>query len=231
VDHHHPPFKDRRDAGRQLAAALLYLKEADPIVLALPRGGVPVGYEIAAALHAPLDVLIVRKIGAPYHRELGLGAVAGGIQTERVINQNAIECVKPSDSYLEAETQRQIEEIERYRQLYRGDKAPPELGGRTVIVVDDGVATGGSIKAALKSLEHSGAKKLLFAVPVASNEALASLCDYADDGMCLLSPPMFRAVSLYYDDFRQTTEEEVIALLQQSAREQETCASKPEAGK
>jgi putative phosphoribosyl transferase len=213
-----PPFEDRQDAGRQLADALLARRLDDPVVLALPRGGVPVGYAVAQALDAPLDVLLVRKIGAPGHPELGLGAVVDGRPPQRVLNQRIMEMMKPPPGYIEAEEQRQIREIERRRALYCESRPPVAVRNRTVIVVDDGIATGGTMKSALAALSGAGIKCLLFAVPVAPPEVLDDLHAMADDGICLLAPPFFRAVSPYYANFDQTTDDEVIALLGQSAR-------------
>jgi putative phosphoribosyl transferase len=209
----HPPFTDRRDAGRQVAEALMHLKPAKPVVLGLPRGGVPVGYEVAQALDAPLDVLLVRKIGAPGHPELGLGAVVDGDPPLRVVNQHILRLVDPPQGYIEAEEERQIHEIRRRRELYCGNRPPIALEGRTVIVVDDGIATGGTMKIALSALSKAGAKRLVFAVPVASRDVLEQLASDADEGICLFAPENFRAVSLYYDNFEQTTDDEVIELL------------------
>ncbi|HJV75670.1 MAG TPA: phosphoribosyltransferase [Noviherbaspirillum sp.] len=219
----HRPFLDRRDAGRQLAAALTDLKPDKPVVLALPRGGVPVGYEVALALDAPLDVLIVRKIGAPGHPELGLGAVVDGQHPQRVLNDAVMQQVRPSPEYIEAEERRQLVEIERRRQLYCGDRPPIPIEGRTVIVVDDGIATGGTMKTALVALSQAGVKHLTFAVPVAPMEVVEELQRDIPDGICLLAPEYFRAVSLYYTDFAQTTDEEVVALLD-SASQREPAA-------
>jgi len=210
----HPPFKDRRDAGRQLGAALLPLKSARPVVLGLPRGGVPVAHEIAQMLEAPLDVLLVRKIGAPGFPELGLGAVVGGEHPQRVMNQGVLDLIQPSQEYVEAEIQHQLGEIERRRKLYCGDRPPLPVQGRTVIVVDDGIATGGTMKTALTALAQDGVERLLFAVPVAPPDVLPEMLELVDDAVCLWAPPNFRAVSLYYEDFAQTSDEEVIALLQ-----------------
>jgi putative phosphoribosyl transferase len=216
MDIHPSPFKDRRDAGRQLGAALMHLKVAHPLVLALPRGGVPVAYEVAQALDAPLDVLLVRKIGAPGFPELGLGAVVDGERPRCVMNQSVLEQVRPSPEYIEAEVQHQVGEIERRRKLYRGDRSPAHLQGRTVIVVDDGIATGGTMKIALTALSQAGVGRLVFAVPVAPPEVLPGIHALADEGVCLRSPRHFRAVSPYYEDFEQTTDEDVIALLDAS---------------
>lgn len=222
---HRPLFRDRRDAGRQLGAALLYLKESDPVVLALPRGGVPVAYEVAQALHAPLDVFLVRKIGAPYSPELGIGAIAEGPETFCVMNDDLVRQVRASKDYLEAERQRQAEEIERRRERYRGGRKLIDLRDQTVIVVDDGVATGGTMKVALRAIAAAGPERLVFAVPVAPKETVAALCDIADDGVCLQSPEDFRAVSQYYADFEQTTDDEVISLLQAASLENRRIAA------
>ncbi|MFC7517586.1 phosphoribosyltransferase [Herbaspirillum sp. GCM10030257] len=213
------PFKDRREAGAQLAAALMYLKKDSPVVLALPRGGVPVAYEVAQALGAPLDVLLVRKIGAPGFPELGLGAVVDGQRHQRVINEELVNRLRPPPGYLEAEEQRQLDEIERRRKIYCGDRPPVPIQGRTVIVVDDGIATGGTMGAALKALAREGVAKLIFAVPVAPRSALDSLCAVVDDGVCLFTQSNFQAVGQYYKNFEQTTDEEVIVLLDAAANE------------
>ncbi len=214
------PFLNRRDAGHRLAAALLHLKADKPVVLALPRGGVPVAYEVALALDASLDVLLVRKIGAPGHPELGLGAVVDGAHPQRVLNEVVMQQVRPSPEYLEAEEQRQLAEIERRRKLYCGDRAPVSVEGRTVIVVDDGIATGGTMKTALAALSQAGVKHLLFAVPCAPAEVVEEMYRDIPDGICLHAPERFRAVSLYYTDFTQTTDEEVVALLDSASQRQ-----------
>jgi putative phosphoribosyl transferase len=213
VEHYHRPFKDRRDAGRQLAAALLYLKEDDPLVLALPRGGVPVAFEAAKVLHAPLDVLLVRKIGAPFSSELGLGAVVEGDPPRCVMNEDLVESINPSPEYIQSETQRQIEEMGRRRVLYCGQRQRADPHGRTVIVVDDGIATGATMKVALQAVGQADPERLIFAVPVAPADSFEELQDHCDEGVALFTPPDFRAVSLYYDNFTQTTDEEVTALL------------------
>lgn len=212
----HHPFRDRRDAGRQLAAALQYLKESDPLILALPRGGVPVAFEVAKALRAPLDVFLVRKIGAPAFPELGLGAVAEGREHFCVIDQELAARARAGAGYLEEEKARQLAEIARRRERYRGGRALPDPQGRTVVVVDDGIATGGTMKVALRALASAEPERLVFAVPVAPKESVSALCDLADDGVCLLSPDDFRAVSQYYDNFDQTSDEEVIQLLDEA---------------
>lgn len=212
-----PKFRDRRDAGRQLAAALHYLEASQPVILALPRGGVPVAYEVAQALHAPLDVFLVRKIGAPYFPELGLGAVAEGREAFCVLNEDLVRQSGVTEGYLEAEKQRQIEEMARRRALYRDGRELIDLRGRVVVVVDDGIATGGTMRVALQAIASAQPQQLLYAVPVAPRTTIAALHSIVDDGVCLYSPDDFRAVSQYYADFDQTSDEEVIALLQNAA--------------
>lgn len=213
-----PPFRDRRDAGRQLAAALAWLQPEHPVVLALPRGGVPVAYEVALALDAPLDVLLVRKLGAPGHPELGLGAVVGGAHPQRVLNDAVMRMVNPPPDYVEAEEQRQLAEIERRQQRYCGGRSPLPVAGRCVIVVDDGIATGGTMKTALAALAQAGVAHLTFAVPAAPEEVVEELMATMPDAVCLHAPAYFRAVSLYYADFTQTTDDEVVALLAAAAQ-------------
>jgi putative phosphoribosyl transferase len=208
-------FADRHEAGRRLADAVRALDLADPLVLALPRGGVPVGYEVAKALKAPLDLMIVRKIGAPGHREYGIGAVVDGADPQVVLNDEAI-TLQPSQAYLDAEVQRQIVEIERRRRAYLGDRPPAPLAGRTVVVVDDGIATGGTARAALKALRKEDASRIVLAVPVAPPDIQALVGKEADEIICLEMPDPFHAVSQHYADFEQTVDAEVIRLLHQS---------------
>ncbi|KGM32976.1 phosphoribosyltransferase [Inquilinus limosus] len=210
-------FRDRRDAGRRLAAALAEYRDLRPVVLALPRGGVPVGFEVARALAAPLDVLLVRKIGAPGYPELGLGAVIDGADPHVVLNDAVMREVMPSRDYVEAETERQLAEIERRRHLYRGDRPAPSVAGRVVILVDDGIATGGTVTAALQGLAATRPARLVLAVPVAPPEVLETLSGLADDVVCLSAPSVFGAVGRFYQDFDQTTDEEVIGLLAEAA--------------
>ena len=209
-------FKDRRDAGRQLAARLLRYKDTDPIVLALPRGGVPVGFEIAIALAVPLDVLIVRKLGAPGEPELGIGAVADGPHPQYVLNENVVREINVSEEYVKREMEAQLQEIRRRQRAYRGGRSPARITDRTAIVVDDGIATGGSIRVALRSARLQSPKRLVLAAPVAPPETLATLAAEADDIVCLSQPPAFSAVGEFYLDFRQTTDEEVSELLERA---------------
>jgi putative phosphoribosyl transferase len=209
-------FEDRRDAGRQLAERLMPYKNAHPIVLALPRGGVPVAFEVAKALESPLDVVFVRKIGAPHQPELGLGAVVDGADPQLVLNDELVRQVGPSSAYIEAQCKRELVEIERRRELYRPGRQPPDLRDRTVIVVDDGIATGGTVKAVLRAIVRAHPRRVVLAVPVAPRETIDELSTNADDIICLSTPGDFRAVGLHYRDFAQTTDGEVIRLLQQA---------------
>lgn len=205
-------FANRRDAGRQLAKALQRLHLANPLVLALPRGGVPVGYEIAKALGAPLDVLFVRKIGAPGHQEYGIGALVDGSSPQIVIDRFAAQQVGASTEYIQRQATRELAEIERRRSLYRTGPAA-ELRGRTVIVADDGIATGGTVRAALQALERSAAAHVVLAVAVAPADVLAGLRKLCPQIVCLATPHPFHAVGAHYIDFGQTSDEEVVQLL------------------
>jgi putative phosphoribosyl transferase len=211
-------FRDRADAGRQLARHLMAYQQEKPVVLALPRGGVPVGFEVAKALQAPLDLVLVRKIGAPRRPEFGLGAVVDGAHPQVVLNQEAIAQLGVPRDYLELEIHRQLEEIERRRRHYLAGRPPIDVAGRTAIVVDDGIATGGTVRAALKGLKRSNPARLVLAVPVAPRDTIERLAEEADDVVCLMMPEPFYAVGEHYDDFTQTSDTEVIALLDESRR-------------
>jgi putative phosphoribosyl transferase len=204
-------FVDRASAGAALAAALLvYRNREDVLVLGLPRGGVPVAAEVAHALHAPLDVVLVRKLGAPGQPELAIGAIASGGVI--VINENILSAVATA-SEVQAEIQRQRAELNRRENLYRNGRLPLEIAGRTVVLVDDGAATGATMLAAVRAMRKHDAKRVIVALPVASAEALHALRDEADEVACRLAPTFFRAVGDWYNHFEQITDAEVSAIL------------------
>ena len=208
-------YRDRRDAGRRLAAALLpYANRRDVVVLALPRGGVPVGFEVAAALAAPLDVFVVRKLGLPGREELAMGALAsGGV---RVLDEDLIRVAGVSADEVQRITEAEQAELDRRERRYRDDRPFPEVRGKTVILVDDGLATGATMRAAVAALRLKGPARIVVAVPVAAPETCDAFESIADDIVCAVTPDSFQAVGLWYDDFSQTTDEEVRALLAQS---------------
>ena len=211
-------FHDRRDAGRRLAAELQrYSARPDVIVLALPRGGVPVAYEIAKALHAPLDVFVVRKLGLPWHAEVAMGALApGGV---RVLDEKLIREARVSDEELRRVTAVEQAELERREQRYRGDRPFPALTGKIVLLVDDGLATGSSMRAAVVALRKENPSRIVVAVPVAAPETCDAFRDITDDIICAETPERFEAVGLWYDDFSQTTDDEVRDLLSRATRD------------
>jgi predicted phosphoribosyltransferase len=211
-----PPFRDRSEAGRLLAAKLTaYAKRPDVLVLALPRGGVPVAYEVARALGAPLDVFIVRKLGVPGHEELAMGAVAtGGV---RVLNQQVVRALHIPDYVIDAVSVWEEQELARRDRVYRGDRPFPDLRGRTVILVDDGLATGATMQAAVKALRQQQPARIVVAVPTASRETCDEMWAEADEVICAITPEPFYAVGFWYEDFSQTTDEEVRELLARSA--------------
>lgn len=207
-------FANRQQAGRQLAHALLALDLNPPLqVLALPRGGVPVAAEVARALAAPLELLLVRKIGAPWQPELAVAAVAEGDPPELVIDAEIARLSGVDRHYIEAQAQRELAEIERRRAAYCPGARPPEVAGRTVIVVDDGVATGSTMRAALRALRQRGPARLVLAVPVAPADTLAALRAEVDDMVCLAQPEPFVAVGRHYIDFAQVGDDEVRRIL------------------
>ncbi|HYY68584.1 MAG TPA: phosphoribosyltransferase [Terriglobales bacterium] len=205
-------FQDRSEAGRVLAGALAeYAGDPSVLVLALPRGGVPVGYEVARELHAPLDVFVVRKLGAPSQEELALGALASG--GARVLNREVVNALGITPEEIVRVTQREQQELERREQQYRGGRPPLEVSGRTVIPVDDGLATGSSMRAAIAALRQRGPAKVVVAVPVAPPSTCRELQSEADQVVCAVTPMPFYAVGQWYRDFTQTSDEEVRRLL------------------
>ena len=211
-------FVDRRDAGRQLARTLLQYRSEDPVVLALPRGGVPVGYEVASALGAPLDILVVRKLGAPGQAELGIGAIVDGERPEGVLNEEVVRLLDVPDEYLRQEIARQLREIRRRQAAYRGGHEAVSVADRTAILVDDGLATGGSMRAAIRGVRRAGPRRVVLAVPVAPADTVASLRSEVDDVACLSTPELFGAVGNFYEDFSQTSDAEVVELLAAARR-------------
>src|SRR5438094_4803760 len=211
-------FRDRHEAGRRLADKLVaYAKRPDVLVLALPRGGVPVAYEVAQSLQAPLDVFLVRKLGVPGYEELAMGAVAtGGV---RVLNDEIVNGLRIPDDVVDAVTAWQQQELRRREQLYRGDRPAPDVRGRTVILVDDGLATGSTMRAAVAALRQQGPARIVVAVPIGAPETCADFQREADEAVCARTPEPFYAVGMWYDDFSQTTDQEVQELLERAARQ------------
>jgi predicted phosphoribosyltransferase len=206
-------FRDRTDAGRLLAGALGAFRGADAVVLALPRGGVPVASEIAAAIHAPLDLVIVRKIGVPSQPELAMGAVVDGPHPLTVRNEEVISMAGVGQSQFDAIRDRELAEIRRRRSAYLGNRPHPSLAGRVAIVVDDGIATGATTRAALQSIRRQKPGKIVLAVPVAPSDTLEELRKEADEVVCLEVHDMLGAIGAYYRDFGQVSDEEVNAIL------------------
>ena len=208
-------FRDRTEAGRLLAAKLgHYANRPDVIVLALPRGGVPVAYEVARALNAPLEVFIVRKLGVPGYEELAMGAVAsGGL---RVLNDEVVRALQIPDYVIDAVAAWEVQEIARREREYRGDRPPPDVKGRTVILVDDGLATGSTMLAAVKALRQQQPARIVVAVPTAAAETCDALKAEVDEIICAVTPEPFYAVGFWYENFTQTSDEEVRELLARS---------------
>jgi predicted phosphoribosyltransferase len=207
------PFKNRSDAGRKLSAALAAYQDQGAVVLALPRGGVPVAAEVAATLNAPLDLMIARKIGVPSQPELAMGAVVDGETPIVVRNEDVILLSGVSEPEFKAVCDAEVAEIARRRQRYLGDRERVDVAGRTAIVIDDGIATGATTRAALRATRMRKPKKLVLAVPVAPSETLAGLRSEVDDLICLEDHEFFGAIGYYYTDFRQVSDEEVIDIL------------------
>lgn len=209
-------FRNREEAGRLLADRLKhYANRSDVVVLALPRGGVPVGFEIASALHVPLDVFVVRKLGVPGHEELAMGAIAsGGV---RVLNDDVVEALRLSGGVIERAAQKEEQELQRRERTYRDNRPFPRLKNRVVILVDDGLATGSSMRAAAQALRRHEPARIIVAVPAAAPETCEAFKAEVDEIICAITPEPFYAVGLWYEQFPQTSDEEVRDLLARSA--------------
>lgn len=218
-------FKDRRDAGRKLAAQLShYADRKDVVVLALPRGGVPVGYEVARKLNAPLDVFLVRKLGVPGHEELAMGAIAsGGV---RVLNDEIVIYLGIPDEVIDRIAAVEQRELERRELAYRDNRSRPDVKHRVVILIDDGLATGSTMRAAAESVRQQEPRRIVVAVPVSSRETCEELRSEVDEIVCAVTPEYFQGVSLWYADFAQTSDEEVRQLLKQAPQPQPHAASR-----
>jgi putative phosphoribosyl transferase len=210
-------FRDREDAGRQLADKLLdYANRADVLVLGLPRGGVATGYEVARALHVPLDVFVVRKLGLPEHKELAMGAIAtGGVQ---VLNEDVIRTAGVSEEIIAEVAAMEKEELRRRERLYRGDRPAPDLRDKTVLLVDDGLATGSTMRAAVAAIRRQAPRRIVVAVPVSARETCAELRAEADVAICVKMPEPFYAIGIWYENFAQMSDEQVRELLEQALR-------------
>jgi putative phosphoribosyl transferase len=209
----HVEFADRQDAGRKLAERLMAYREQQPVVIGLPRGGVVVAYEVAMALGAPLDILVVRKLGAPDQPELGIGAVVDADDPQVMLYDELVRRLGVSREHIDAEVEQQIEEIRRREHEYRADRPPTSIEGRTVVLVDDGIATGSTVRAAIWALRARHPRHIVLATPVVAPETLSILEHEADTVIALAAPSWFRAVGQFYTNFAQTTDEEVVSLL------------------
>jgi len=212
------PFRDRTQAGRLLSRKLAgYADRADVIVLALPRGGVPVGYEVAKALRAPLDVFLVRKLGVPSQEELAMGAIAaGGV---RVLNEEVVRALGISPRVIDSVAARELRELVRRDQLYRARRSAPHVDGRTLILVDDGLATGSTMRAAIRALRQKKPSRIVVAVPVAAAPTCEELSRLVDAMVCYATPEPFYSVGFWYEDFSQTTDQEIRDLLERAGKE------------
>ncbi len=212
---HYARFQNRTEAGRQLATQLVsYANRSDVLVLGLPRGGVPVAYEVAKTLHAPLDICLVRKLGVPAHKELAMGAIAsGGV---RILNYDIVSWLGISGKTIDEVAARELKELQRRDRAYRGDRPQPDIRDRTVILVDDGIATGATIRAAIAVIKSQQPARLIVATPVAPPSTCKELKTEVDEVVCLMAPELFYAIGLWYEDFSQTTDEEVRELLARS---------------
>ena len=210
-------FRDRMEAGQMLAERLAkYANRTDVLVLALPRGGVPVGYEVAQALNAPLDVFVVRKLGVPGHEELAMGAIAsGGV---RVLNGSVVEGLRIPDDVIDAVAGQELRELERRERAYRDDRPPPDVQGRTIILVDDGIATGSTMRAAVKALRQLKVGRIVVAAPTAALSTVREMRPDVDEFVAVMTPADFAGVGQWYEDFSQTTDEDVRALLDKASQ-------------
>jgi len=220
-------FANRSEAGRVLAQRLLGFKDQRPLILALPRGGVPVGFEVARMLAAPLDLVLVRKIGAPFQPELAIGAVVDGARAETVLNQEMVREFQIPESYLADESARQLEEIERRRELYLAGTTRAPVEGHTAIVVDDGIATGATMEAAVHAIRRANPKHLVLAVPVAPPDTIERLRPQVDEVVCLAMPRLFGAIGAFYEDFQQLSDEDVVDLLRQATWSEREATAPP----
>ena len=209
-------FRDREDAGQQLAGRLLHLRDSNPLIFGLPRGGVVIAAQVAAALCAPLDVLVVRKLGAPGRPELALGAITVGDDPHLTLNQDLIDLISVSDDYLQMEIDRQREEVKRRNNRYRKGRPAMSAEGRTTIIIDDGIATGATVLAGIMGLKDRKPGRLVLAVPVAAADSLEKLSQYVDEVVCLHAPDDFMSVGVFYSNFHQTTDDQVMELLERS---------------
>ena len=211
-------FNDRRDAGRKLAQKLsAYANQSDVVVLALPRGGVPVAYEVALALNAPLDIFTVRKLGLRGHEELAMGAIATG--GARVINQDVVRSFNVPRGVIEAVAKQELNELERRERVFRGNRIMPEIHGKTAILIDDGLATGASMQAAILGLRAKNPARIVVAVPTAPLETCEAFKKLVDEMICATSPEPFYGVGQWYEDFSQVTDEQVQTLLKQASQQ------------
>jgi putative phosphoribosyl transferase len=220
--------RDRADAGRKLATSLVeYAGRPDLVVLALPRGGVPVGFEVAQALRAPLDVFLVRKLGVPGHQELAMGAIAsGGV---RVRNQDVVNSLRIPEQVVDSVATAELRELERRERAYRDNRPPPDVRGETVILVDDGLATGSTMRAAATALRQQGPARIVVGVPVSTPETCEEFREEVDDIMCAITPEVLFGVGAWYQDFSQTTDDEVRDLLARAASAQQARSGRPAA--
>ncbi len=223
-------FRDRSEAGRRLADKLQHLKDNKPVVLALPRGGVPVGFEVAAALAAPLDLVLVRKIGVPWQPELALGAVTDGDHPQTYIDSELATALAIPEDYVKEETARQVAELERRRQVYCAGRAPVDIAGATAIVVDDGIATGATMRVALQAVRRRNPARVVLATPVAAEETISKLRPLADEVVCVDMPVGLGAIGFYYRDFHQISDAEVTDILARAAPPANAPASAPAKG-